>query len=125
MGQFMSGQVCFLNVPMSVFLFKTVRVTFIFPLEIAFLKPSFAVFFLFFFFFFLEHVLAVLESTALIFSSCWSPEMREDPVPLFLLHGLGIAKKSLQPEAMGLPAADSGQNLQIPCECFQDHRRSL
>lgn len=70
------------------------------------------------FFFFRSIVQLFWNCIALVFSSYWPPEMCEDPVPLFLLHGLGIAKKSLQPEALGQPAADGGQNLQVPCECF-------
>lgn len=53
------------------------------------------------------------------------PVLCEDPVPLLLLHGLGIAQKSLQPEAVGQPAAGGDQNLQLPCECFRHYCGSL
>lgn len=56
--------------------------------------------------------------TLLVLSSYPSVEMCEGPVPLLLLHELGSAKKGLQPEALGQPATDGGQNLQISCECF-------
>lgn len=65
------------------------------------------------------------DAPALTFSSCWSPVLREDPVPLLLLHGVGTAKESLQPEALGQPAAGGDQNLQLPCECFRCYRGSL
>lgn len=104
---------------MSVFLFKTANFTCMFQIGIAFPKFSFIQFFGG------NTFRLSWNSTALVFSSCWPPEMCEDPVPLFLLHGLGIAKKSLQSEALGQPAADGGQNLQVPCECFQDYSGSF
>ncbi|XP_058511818.1 maestro heat-like repeat-containing protein family member 7 isoform X2 [Ochotona princeps] len=50
-------------------------------------------------------------------------EMHEDPVPLLVPHGVGSAKKSLQPEALGPPATGCGQNLQVPWSlvpCMED-----
>ena len=110
-----SGQACFQKVPMPVFLFKTPNFPCMFQIliGIVFPKSSFILFF-----FFWSIVQLFWNCIALVFSSYWPPEMCEDPVPLFLLHGLGIAKKSLQLEALGQPAADGGQNLQVPCECF-------
>jgi len=100
---------------MPVFLFKTPNFPCMFQIliGIVFPKSSFILFF-----FFRSIVQLFWNCIALVFSSYWPPEMCEDPVPLFLLHGLGIAKKSLQPEALGQPAADGGQNLQVPRECF-------
>lgn len=60
------------------------------------------------------------NSTVLMHSSSAPPALCEDPVPLRVLPGLGVAKESLQQEALGQPAAGRDQNLQLPCECFQD-----
>lgn len=84
------GQDCVPKAPMSEFLLK-MDFTCAFQIGIDFSRVQFHDTF----FFFWKIFWLSWNSLVLVLSSCWSLEMYKDPVPLFLPHGMGIAKKSL------------------------------